>query len=54
VKQITAIGDNTGCMNLKGASTRHLGQAPRPDEWPLREELSEVARRWGLNPEWAW
>ena len=54
VKQITAIGDNTGCMNLKGASTRHLGQDPRPDEWPLREELSEVAKRWGLNPEWAW
>lgn len=54
VKQITAIGDNTGCMNLKGASARHRGQDPRPDEWPLREELSEVAKRWGLNPEWAW
>jgi aryl-alcohol dehydrogenase-like predicted oxidoreductase len=54
VKQITTIGDNTGCMKLKGASTRHIGQDPRPDEWPLRDELSEVARRWGLNPEWAW
>ncbi len=54
VQQITAIGDNTGCMKLKGASTRHLGQDPRPDEWPLREELSEVAKRWDLNPEWAW
>lgn len=54
VKQITSIGDNTGCMKLKGASTRHLGQDPRPDEWPLREELSETAKRWGLNPEWAW
>lgn len=54
VQQITAIGDNTGCMKLKGASTRHLGQDPRPDEWPLREELSEVAKRWNLNPEWAW
>ena len=54
VKQISAIGDNTGCMNLKGASTRHLGQTPRADEWPLREELSEVAKRWGLNPEWSW
>ncbi|MCE9520072.1 MAG: aldo/keto reductase [Verrucomicrobia bacterium] len=54
VKQITAIGDNTGCMKLKGASTRHHGQEPRPDEWPLREELSEVAKRWDLNPEWAW
>ena len=54
VKQITSIGDNTGCMNLKGASTRHLGQDPRPDEWPLRDELSETAKRWDLNPEWAW
>jgi aryl-alcohol dehydrogenase-like predicted oxidoreductase len=54
VEQITAIGDNTGCMNLKGASTRHLGQQPRADEWPLREDLSEVATRWGLNPQWAW
>ena len=54
VKQITAIGDNTGCMPLKGASTRHLGQNPRADEWPLREELSEVAKHWGLNPEWSW
>ena len=54
VKQITSIGDNTGCMNLKGASTRHLGQEPRADEWPLRAELSETAKRWDLNPEWAW
>lgn len=54
VRQITAIGDNTGCMNLKGASTRHLGQEPRADEWPLRDDLSAVAARWGLNPQWAW
>ncbi len=54
IAQITAIGDNTGCMKLKGASTRHLGQDPRPDEWPLRDDLSAVAARWGLNPQWAW
>lgn len=54
VKQITAIGDNTGCMKLKGASARHLGQDARPDEWPLREDLSETAKHWGLNPEWSW
>ncbi len=54
IRQITAIGDNTGCMKLKGASTRHLGQEPRPDEWPLREDLSETAKRWGLTPDWAW
>ncbi len=54
VEAITAIGDNTGCMTLKGASRRHLGQNPRADEWPMREELSEVAKHWGLNPEWSW
>lgn len=54
VLAITAIGDNTGCMKLKGASTRHLGQEPRADEWPLRDDLSAVAARWGLNPQWAW
>jgi aryl-alcohol dehydrogenase-like predicted oxidoreductase len=54
VKAIAAIGDNTGCMALKGASERHLGQEPRADEWPIREELVEVASRWGLGMKWAW
>jgi aryl-alcohol dehydrogenase-like predicted oxidoreductase len=54
VDAITAIGDNTGCMKLKGASERHLGQEPRPDEWPIREELVDVASRWGLGMKWAW
>ena len=54
VREISAIGDNTGCMKLKGASERHLGQEPRADEWPIREELATVAARWGLNPKWAW
>lgn len=54
VLEISAIGDNTGCMNLKGASTRHFGQEPRADEWPMRDDLSAVATRWGLNPEWSW
>ena len=54
VKEIAAIGDNTGCMTLKGASERHLGQEPRPDEWPVREELLASASRWGLGATWAW
>jgi aryl-alcohol dehydrogenase-like predicted oxidoreductase len=47
---ITAIGDNTGCMALKGASPEHEGDA-RPDRWPLNNELVEVAERWGIEPE---
>lgn len=54
VKAMAVIGDNTGCMTLKGASERHLGQDPRPDEWPIREELLTVASQWGLGSKWAW
>lgn len=51
VEQIRAIGDNTGCMMLKGASKRHES-SERPDEWPMREELLELAGRYGLGSEW--
>jgi len=54
IREMAQIGDNTGCMALKGASKRHLGQEPRPDEWPIREDLAGVATRWGLEPNWAW
>jgi aryl-alcohol dehydrogenase-like predicted oxidoreductase len=49
VQAIRAIGDNTGCMALKGASAEHAGPA-RPDRWDLGE-LSGVAARWGIDPE---
>lgn len=54
IAQIQAIGDNTGCMKLKGASERHLGQEPRADEWPINPELISTAERWGLGSQWAW
>jgi aryl-alcohol dehydrogenase-like predicted oxidoreductase len=47
--QIRAIGDNTGCMALKGASPEHSGEA-RPDRWGLDRELEQVAARWGIEP----
>jgi aryl-alcohol dehydrogenase-like predicted oxidoreductase len=50
VRAIRAIGDNTGCMALKGASPRHTGP-PRPDRWVLDEELLAVAERWRIDPE---
>jgi aryl-alcohol dehydrogenase-like predicted oxidoreductase len=49
VERIRAIGDNSGCMALKGASPDHEG-AERPDRWPLTDELAEVGRRWGIEP----
>jgi aryl-alcohol dehydrogenase-like predicted oxidoreductase len=46
---IRSIGDNAGCMALKGASPDHEGDE-RPDRWPLTDELVEVARRWEIDP----
>ena len=51
VDSIRQIGDNTGCMTLKGASKRHA-TSERPDEWPMREDLLELAGRNGLGTEW--
>jgi aryl-alcohol dehydrogenase-like predicted oxidoreductase len=50
IAAIRSIGDNTGCMALKGASPEHDGEE-RPDRWPLDGELAEVGRRWGIDPE---
>jgi aryl-alcohol dehydrogenase-like predicted oxidoreductase len=50
VAEIRAIGDNTGCMALKGATPDHIGQE-RPDRWPVSSELAEVASRWGIDQE---
>jgi aryl-alcohol dehydrogenase-like predicted oxidoreductase len=50
VAEIRAIGDNTGCMALKGASPAHEGEE-RPDRWGLSPELTAVGDRWGIDPE---
>jgi hypothetical protein len=48
--ELRAIGDNTGCMALKGAAPDHEGEV-RPDRWPLTPELADVAARWRIEPE---
>jgi aryl-alcohol dehydrogenase-like predicted oxidoreductase len=50
VDEIRAIGDNTGSMDLKGASARFEGE-PQPDRWPLTGELRELAARWAIVPD---
>ncbi len=50
VAAIRAIGDNTGCMALKGASPAHEGEE-RPDRWSLDEDLVAVGERWGIEPD---
>jgi aryl-alcohol dehydrogenase-like predicted oxidoreductase len=49
LQAIKEIGENTGCMALKGASLEHEG-APRPDRWELDGDLQVVAERWGIDP----
>jgi aryl-alcohol dehydrogenase-like predicted oxidoreductase len=50
VAEIRAIGDNTGCMALKGANPEHEGEE-RPDRWPLTDDLAAVGTRWGIDPQ---
>jgi aryl-alcohol dehydrogenase-like predicted oxidoreductase len=44
------IGDNKGCMQLKGASRAHTG-SPEADRWGLTNDLEAVATRWGIDPQ---
>lgn len=47
--EIRRIGDNSGCMLLKGGTPDHEGEE-LPDSWPLSPELREVAERWEIDP----
>jgi len=50
VAEIRALGDNVGCMALKGGSPEHAGE-PLPDRWELTDELAELAGRWDIDPD---
>jgi aryl-alcohol dehydrogenase-like predicted oxidoreductase len=50
VDEVRAIGDNSGCMALKGATPDHEGEE-RPDRWPVTEELAAAGERWGIDPD---
>jgi aryl-alcohol dehydrogenase-like predicted oxidoreductase len=50
VAQIRALGDNTGCMTLKGATPDHAGEE-LPDRWELGEQHLEIAARWRIDPQ---
>lgn len=50
VEAIAEIGDNKGCMALKGGNPAHEGE-PLPDRWVLNADLQGVAERWAINPE---
>lgn len=48
--RIHDIGNNKGCMHLKGSSRTHT-TTPMADQWGLNSELEAVARRWGIDPD---
>ena len=50
VEEITAIGQNKNCMDLKGANPGHEGD-PQPDRWGITPDLRDVAARWKIEPE---
>jgi hypothetical protein len=47
---ISEIGDNKGCMELKGANRAHIG-SPQPDRWELTHDHEVAATRWGIEPD---
>jgi len=47
---IAEIGDNEGCMELKGANRAHIGE-PQPDRWGLTHDHELAAERWGIDPD---
>jgi aryl-alcohol dehydrogenase-like predicted oxidoreductase len=49
IAQIEQIGNNKGCMSLKGSNPEHEGEV-QADRWPLTSELAETGRRWGIEP----
>ena len=49
VETIRSIGDNRGCMQLKGGSPDHEGDE-QPDRWMLDDRLVAAGERWGVTP----
>ncbi len=49
VAELRAIGDNSGSMALKGASSEYEGES-LADRWTLDSGLDELAARWRIEP----
>ncbi len=50
IAEIEQVGENAGCMALKGGTPAHEGDE-LPDSWPVSDELRTVADRWSIVPE---
>lgn len=49
IEEVRRLGDNTGCMTLKGANPEHTGEAVA-DRWEVSNDLGLIAQRWGIDP----
>jgi aryl-alcohol dehydrogenase-like predicted oxidoreductase len=49
-ERVARIGNNKGCMELKGANRAHLTEA-QADRWALTHDHESVARRWSIDPD---
>src|SRR6266404_5519642 len=47
---IAEIGNNKGCMELKGANRSHTG-VPQPDRWGIVLDHEVAAKHWEINPD---
>ncbi|HVY69530.1 MAG TPA: aldo/keto reductase [Verrucomicrobiae bacterium] len=45
---IARVGNNKGCMELKGGNPGHVGE-PAPDRWSLTNDLEAAGQRWGID-----
>jgi aryl-alcohol dehydrogenase-like predicted oxidoreductase len=47
---LARIGDNRGCMSLKGANRSHTTTA-EADRWGLSPDLEAIGKKWGIDPD---
>ena len=50
IERIARIGDNRGCMSLKGANRSHTTTA-EADRWGLSPDLEAIGKKWGIDPD---
>lgn len=46
---LAKIGNNKGCMDLRGANPQYQGD-PIADRWQIDLELERLAQQWGIDP----
>ena len=49
IERIREIGDNKGCMALKGGNPQYEGE-PIADRWELNPDLEGIGETWGIKP----